>query len=89
MKEPEYQKSEKETVANDKEMQKQQYTAYEKVQMMLEKQVDILSKHQEDAHDIKDIIAISHAMTEIAETIIFPLWLQEAKKASRRCWPKS
>jgi len=88
MKEQEYQKSEKETVVPEKEMQGQQYTAYEKVQMMLEKQMDMLSKHQENAHDIKDIIAVSYAMAEIAKAIIFPLWLQEAEKASRQCWPK-
>ena len=57
----------------------------EKVKETLEKQLDILSKRQETACEINEIIALSHAIAEILRVIIYPLWLQEEQRASRQC----
>lgn len=56
-----------------------------KVKDTLEKQLDMLSKRQEEACEINDIIALSHAIAEVSRVIIYPLWLQEVQKASRQC----
>lgn len=56
-----------------------------KVKETLERQLDMLSKRQEEACGISDVVALSHAIAEISRVIIYPIWFQEEQRASRQC----
>ncbi len=58
---------------------------YAKIQDVLGKQLELLSKKQESAHDIDEIIALSHAIVETANALMYPICYQEVARASRRC----
>ncbi len=65
-------------------MLEHQKCSYAKIQDVLGKQLELLSKQQDSTHDIDEIIALSHAIVETANTLMYPICHQEAARASRR-----
>lgn len=62
----------------------------EKVKELLEKQMELLSEQtQNQVCSAQDIVNISFAMAEIAKVIQYPIFVQEANQASRRCLKES
>lgn len=51
----------------------------------LRKQLELLSEQSQNCKDNShELATISCAMVEVAKTIMYPLWCEEASRASRR-----